>query len=163
MRRDAALALPIQPGLETASVAVRDRIVTALRNTLGSDDFVALGLIRTVSRLHLRAAAPVLLRPYLDGRARPLTGIMLSAISDLDSTFAVDEIERGFPADSAAQARAIALLERCPGNHAEVCLERLATSAGAVGLMARQSLARRTAKTSHSFRAIRPRHLSRDR
>ena len=161
IRRDAALALPIRAGLETASVADHDRVVAALQNALLADDHVALGLIRTATRLRLRAATPMLLRTYLSGKASSLTQVMREAIVDLDGAFAVQQIERSFPSDTKTQARAIELLERCPGPAPRAALVRLSGSPQqAVAVLAEQSLDRRDAQTTHLFRNIRPQRRS---
>ena len=155
IRRDAAHALAVRPGLETASIAFRSRVEESLGRALQTDTRAVVPLLRAAQRLRLRSAAPALVSAYLENETPVLAPMLRNTIVALDRVAAVATIERSMPSDPVGRTRALALLANC-GSHADDCLKRIAVGRDrSAAIQAERILAERET-AGPRFRGIRP-------
>ncbi|MDP6928646.1 MAG: hypothetical protein QF412_02985 [Planctomycetota bacterium] len=114
VRRDSALALPLQPRLASAGATDRAKMVAELRDRLDNRSDVAPSMLMAVSRLKLEEALDVIVPRYLNGKDRPMQGMILATIPTLGAAAAVQRVTSHLPSDHNGQDRAVRLLRRLP-------------------------------------------------
>ncbi len=115
---DAALALALTPGIETAGAETRAEVVAALRDAMTRGARTTPSLLTAAVRLRAEEIVDLILPPHLDGTDGPFGEAFVVALTNLDPALTVDAITRQPLASAPARLRAVQLLRRLPAEPA---------------------------------------------